>query len=864
MTPMDEMMTGKKMMISTCRSFAAFLIAALVLSSCGDSRLRPLENDAGEVDAAEAERDWYESQDTIVMPWVNVLDEATVADVQEKTEDAVVFSGDSAAVAADYEYGDILISAYEDMPFMRRVIETEAEGATTRVITENASLTQVFYKASFNTSQAMGSLEPREQGLRRQALDTEPLNGQRGDKIDYWAMEYSPIDQTGFEFQNTSFGELTLTGSPVLNVKSKFYFSIAMGAGDYLTPQEEGWDYEGTSACVQENGTADNNPDCVKGETCTPGGTIGYTCHFEPLNYSGGLRDYPNKVDDYNDLKSCGGIIKAMEFGEANCSDWKEWYESRGTQPRENYKCTDEGWVYDVDYYPPFPAQISWAKDNCSSLVEHLEVDIRNSASAGIKDLDLTFTDEYADTAELYNKSVGNKGIWFWVGFVPIYINVDLNFLLALDFSANFNFNLNLPGVTGIDEYPLPSGGYHMYGSDSDWDEGHFGEELDGFKPGLQEHEMPSGNDDYFRIPELETHFSASAELKLRAEPRLSVLLYDMAGPYIEPFNGFFALKGQVGEGLSCNFGAYAGFKSVVGFRLQLPFGIGDGEDFETEFYDSCGGSEQMCPAGLDGGCWRTCWSNNCDGTTDPDPDPEPEGPRFVHLQVVGDPEHNPGGKNDPSGYELDSLFVRRGPGAGTTIIKPVALYDLGSSTEFDDAEKLTKENYDAHRFTCQPNWVVSSSCEVDGVVARTNCDSPGDSSLVCYDSSENGTIDECGRYAFNLGSGVARFSNEILVEFEEPLKQGDRIRLERPEDSQYGEMTGGPTPGDMVPCEASGGVRVGLADSAESGASRFAHATQDSKGFSDSAYIYIEECLGWSDEPLHSEPYDKLCIPKN
>jgi hypothetical protein len=515
---------------------------------------------------------------------------------------------------------------------------------------------------------------------------------------------------------------------------------------------------------------------------------------------------------------------------------------------------------------------------------------MRNNARAGVEDITLTATGAAAYEKSLWKnendrEALAKKRLWFWVGYVPVHMSVNAELDLKFTGEIEGAGSLTVPGFTGL-EAELPSGGMHLYGSQDDLEDGHFGDANASFGV-LRENKFtifdPTIVNPNFENVQTAVELEAWAQLEFI--PKLSILLYGSAGPFVEPLTLSAMLKAKTARDadLACNLGFRAGVSGKVGFGIKAPFGLSDTAEFSAKLYDSCSGRSNFCPEGLTDpssteswlqlACYTKCLYGSCDDNA-----PAVEDQKFVRLKVTNIEgwtdqwftDHDTG-LLDPYGFELDSLYIQ----SGTNTLEPVALWDPETGQKLGSAHaKLTSQNESDKPFVCQPFWNVEPSCwgcdqaDYDSGVcetteenfSRANCLVASEyDELTCHDTDDNSVQDECGVYAFDTSGQVDAasddraivFADEVVVEFDQAIKANDKIVMNRPIEAapvpplvRQTYFTGGPRDGTTasLECKPSGRVSVSIGDGVNANWGHHAKES-DTKGFYKNQSIDVAKC---------------------
>jgi hypothetical protein len=848
------------MMIAQKYGIAVFLIAALMLASCGDSRIRPLEeqSDAGEVDASATDYEqlqedyweWYDQQKVVTVPWSHVIDDfvASKATVEDDSVSWPLPEFDY--MGEEVSRNDLLWAPMggKNRAFARRVLGVQISDTEITFETRPADMSEMFLKTNVDTTVTRGQpLQYDEESMappvrtRRQAnwFDdwAEWLNDQFDNPLPFYG-EYG-----GWEVEAS-------TGTYKLGFDSSGQFTYEHNMGD-------GLEFSGEYAEDGGGFEIDDDPFMASPLEAAIYLQVSPVLRAEVEKF---LFAVDISILDPGPQHSCSCVLAA---------NW-----AQKTDVEIGLECLD------IDILNESPAEEAVeAKAKCMGNYTYFNVELVAGVSVTLEDLELgaEIAMEEENTFELFEVP-----IMFFPG-LTLDLGVKLKEFLKAEVVGKVYWEegeeprFGIEVIVGFRSIPDPNS--------------------DGLL--IEEYQPANSLDHETRFPDPQYNLEGKIEagLVLTVNAGVGVLGFTLATLGI---GGKGSVGVEVGMGTSepayCTFftkmGPFADIEVLPDLKDWVDVADVFGFELIWTLIDGCNPEDSLF--GLDF-CWNEEWDLGCSDGTDPNVQTRP---RFVQLRVISrnergdlDPDGIPAGINDPSGFELDSLYIKR----DNQIIEPVALYNPGSSTAYssDSYKKLMEANKRANPFVAMPIWNASPSCwgctrdqyeGVDGQTCDTSVEAFDRAQCVgnihdCWDNTgDSGPENECGRYTFDVwgetnpdqiyGGGtiatdknVAMFNSGIVVEFEEPIKEGDYLHFERPEHHESADpvaLIGGPDDGTPATARASGAVEIGLTSSPVRTPSDFAHATRDGAGFSESSEIYVTDCSG---VPDYSN-YDWLCYP--
>lgn len=566
----------------------------------------------------------------VIAPWTRVLSDG-LAEQAAVSKKRVSFPAESAELLSDLQRFDIIISGSKHQPFLRRVLRVDSDEQTGRLVvhTGRATLAEAILKGSIQTGQHRrgggdrpdGSGQPdsqpagqpadqptdqpdsvfrrRHQALRNGGVDYESLGRFGGELGEGGIPELIP--PVGVYKNIGGAFDVSISGRPTFSIEPRYWFSldIDFDAGD---KSPAGFQFYSTRTC-------DSDTDCFDGglsggEECQPYFPSIHDVrpevaqHLTPYDrenrvqycvYRPGVegtevrvREEDGDVDEKDEYRTCERILETLEWvkedgdGHECGRDWQTWYDSKGHRGARNPDSC-HGWFWDA--FAPYPAQLEWAKLVCHGSVKHLEMDFQTDLKAGVEDFQMSalgsgfkaWTPIDMDTKNLANPM-------FWVGWVPVVLtfNFDFSMPVVLSVTGDVSLNKGEPKFVGVEHVSIPGGGLHMYTSEEAYEEGHFGPPSHrrprGYLNDLHVNDVPQQTA-RIHTPEVDGNLQGSLYMSLN--PELNLLLYDMVGPYLRPFEPYVEFIGAVGTEKSCNLGLKVGAKGELGLKAQLPFGLG-------------------------------------------------------------------------------------------------------------------------------------------------------------------------------------------------------------------------------------------------------------------------------------------------
>ncbi len=612
------------------------LVSGLMLalaSGCGDGDGRLVSSngggeatDDGQGDdgidtpmTPELARDYIEEQDAVIMPWTREVS-GPLLDQAELGEDRISFptAGNDDSVG-QYEKGDVLVSADTEKPFLRKITNIEVVDDQYVVHTRHAKLGEAIYKGGVNTAdQTAGQRgEPMQQGdydTRRQFL--EPDKESFGDGS---TSTPHPDEQADPNFP------IDISMSPSVSVTPSFYFDMKIeptantnanhnhfysphqrcpgGDASYCDPQVGGPNMNYESYCAPHNGTAD-------------------VCQFRQDGFTASCDTVVGALDYAEENPDCQAMFDKFYKGEYGA-------EAYSSDIWNNSACDYWGYGY---WMPPHPVHMDWAKENCSGAVKRLVVDAEVDATATTGDITIAAEDWSSDDSytvwQSEDKLLARKV--FFIGWLPVLITSNASLRVEAEYEASLEASLTFDGMTlsGL----TFGGGFAKYASSAYEDDK--GVTVDGQFERYSQGNYGSWHQTPLRTPtptleglELQNKevlgtLEGTMSAKLSAIPRVDLLLYDLAGPYVEPLipygeiqlaaggtlssiDGFDAAGGTCSDS-AASICARVGAQGKVGITAE---NICDGCNWDTPLsYNTC---SDYCPDNEEALCGKWCYDGN-------------------------------------------------------------------------------------------------------------------------------------------------------------------------------------------------------------------------------------------------------------
>ncbi|AWV88245.1 hypothetical protein [Bradymonas sediminis] len=605
------------------------------LAGCGESAKIVNSNSASESsdtppDALKNLGDEYvEREQNIVMPWTHQVSEELLAElIVEPGRIIAPLSLD----AAQFEHGDVLASVVEDQAFLRKITGVEYAGDQVIYQTRQAAITEAVYKGSLSSSPssdtmgADGALGSRQQGLSSQV----PEYNIQGSK-------------TFSESVSKTFGGVTMEAEPSINVSAQFYFDMEIDADNDVRRTE----FQGTQTC---SATADCFPNAARGANRAA------TC-----NRSSGRCEFTTTRSTgwgwfSSEGASCNDIIASLDFANNN-AECRALYDQYYAGNITLDDLLEDGsswhdWVVDgrtcEGHLPPHPVQVDWAKDHCSGTLKRLVVDGEGTVEPSTGELKIGVERGFDETFNLWDKKKQVASKMFFIGWLPVLITSNVSAKLDLTLKARVDAHATLAPIS-IQGLRFGSG-FHYFASAAhdnglgvELSNGQFrafsshhpeGAKYDAFQPNPERNPNPSiaGLDFTEQTFTASARGTASASIKLA--PRIDLMLYGVAGPYLEPFTPYAEIKFDAGglwstNGTSETYGTCTESDTVrnlcgrIGAQGKMGLDattICSNCDWDMDLYDTC---SDYCPENPETMCAKTCLGD------------EPETPGPLSIKVL-------------------------------------------------------------------------------------------------------------------------------------------------------------------------------------------------------------------------------------
>jgi hypothetical protein len=610
----------------TKRLRGSTLLVGLILvlgAGCGDQEAKVVNSNTDDPDQSTQEppENWADAyianQTNVIMPWTHRIADDVVDMAQVEAGRLVFADGPAADAVADVERGDVIVSANPASPFLRKIQSIERLDGELIFHTRNAEITEAVYKGELTQQQPS---ETGSQGLRRQELNAEEAQRISADEV---TIGVPDSDISGLPNVAMSNGKVTYThsdgtkmsASPSLKINASVYFDLKVEPGGGMDTSHT--DFVGTKTCQ----TADDCfPTAARGEnrgvSCQSG-----QCAFHSTEYDGFWFDGAGP--------SCNDLIGALDYAAQNdaCgADFDRYYEgTMNLSQVENGVCDGR--------LPPHPVQTDWAKENCTGALKRMVVDADGSLTPSTGPLTMTFAGASAEKSWTLWQSQEKRMMsrLFFIGWFPVYITANGSAKLEASVEASVSASASLEPVelTGL----AYGAGFHYYASASDDD--NLGVRMnDGTIKAFADYEQNNGGwGDFHLNPErtpdpqwtglqfeqqdLTLKASGSVTAELEFAPRVDLLLYDVAGPYLEPFSPYASIEFSAGGVFSTQNGASGagacsdeiaslcgrlGVKGTIGVTAENI--CGSECNWSTTLYDTC---SDYCPANEEALCYKTC-----------------------------------------------------------------------------------------------------------------------------------------------------------------------------------------------------------------------------------------------------------------
>lgn len=515
---------------------------SLTLNQPGDGAhtQRPGEPEESGFVTPDDAREYIEREHAVVMPWTREVGPQLI-ELATVQEDALIFPAAAAEGIVDqYESGDVLVSADFDKAFLRKVVSVERVGEDFVVHTTPATLGQAIYKGSLSTEEFDSEtrthlLEQSEYQTRFQELAPSRESFGSG-TVGAGNVKQKAPDSNPIKFSI----------DPSLKVKPSFYLDVKIVPG---------------SLNRSHNHFYSPNQRC-------PGGNANFCAPY--VNGSDGGRTYRSFCGTYNGeanvcqfeqtgfVASCDSVIASLDFAEKNpgCNAlFKKFYRGElgaDAYNRSNWEgtaCEYRGGALDLfmkkQWYPPHPVHVDWAKANCEGSVKRFVVDgqISVNASTGRIGVEAKRAWKPAPYTVWQSKDVKLAQKVFFIGWLPVLItsNASLRVDAQVDATLKGSLTFDALSVSGL----TFGGGFNRYERSYEDNKGVY---VDGRFQRYSKNNYGVWQLNPWRLPNptlkgltlSDQSVLLSLEGKMHAKlsliPRVDLLLYDIAGPFLEPF----------------------------------------------------------------------------------------------------------------------------------------------------------------------------------------------------------------------------------------------------------------------------------------------------------------------------------------
>jgi hypothetical protein len=707
------------------RVVRTLLSVGLALSvGCGESQVvepsteaRPTQEDVDELE--QATRDWYESRDTIVMPWTRVLEADLVASSVVE-QDMISFPLERRDDIDHVELYDIVASELAEAPFLRRVAKIEETDTHIVWHTEHVTIEEAVFKGSLTSDDRVAPGQ-----LRRLDDDSD---GVRTRRFRSEATFSNKLDE-GEHVESTQ--DYTIKGGPFFDVDVEADMELEIGGAmsrKYPGPDcpDECSDPTEDQCDCTYTGTADElpcdlNSDCAMAEYCVGASHCAYEAG---KNYwgtsSSDNENWGERVSAYEfetAAKHCGDIVAAVEAitHDEECNRrWNVWLKGNNRSCRGMgcgyWSCHPESDELADRVTFPTPAQVSWAKRECSGFLRKFELDVAMTPKVGIKDLELQVSRSRKASAD--HKIAPRSPFWqdiFMLGNLPVWVT----FRGELEFKVEAEAKVGV-GVAFEDiEYGITfRNGFHYYGTESIAQAGQYAapnEEPKSFLPNHYDTDYPqevsSGSfgikkksdgsperatvdgepvEDKDGDGELTLADFVEAEVKLgaSASSKLKLSLYDSLGAFWVPMKAAGEIRYNNTE--QCEFGAEVGLGSQIGLEASIP--LCPNCEFSASNvlweWNSCDGYDYCSQDTAPLLCTKKClWGcNSGDGGNNA----EKPDTLVIYVDDINDADYRDQGQYNPPGFDI-SYVALEGDFDGDPQIHQVRVYGDGTYAEYGE-----------------------------------------------------------------------------------------------------------------------------------------------------------------------------------
>ena len=576
-------------------------------------------DDGSELGAVTPEkaREYIDNQHTVIMPWTHEVDQSFVEQADVGPDRIRLPVDGHQEAAGQYEVGDVLVSANPDAPFLRKITDIELINGEYVFHTRQAKLGEAIYKGELDTAASASGTQgqPLEDGLnetRRQFLSPDKIEGGGLDT----AKEVTTVE-----------GDVTFSMEPSVTVTPRYYLDVNLEPDRIFDFSE----------------TFFSSP-----HLRCPGGDVSYCSPVLSKDGFRGTKKYNTwcgEVDGMSNVcrykapmsADCDTIISALNYAESH-PDCQEMFDRfyadvYGSEPYRHHLWNKRGCDHeDIGiHYPPHPIQVAWAKDHChgaiKSFVADAEIEAKVSTGPIGIEAQASMQSEWFPIWE--RPEVELTRHVFFAGWLPVLITSNAEFGLYAKYDATITGRLAFDQIRirGL-KYGM---GFHRYASAGyvqdkgvTMADGTFRQFYQGGAYG-QWHLNPTRTPDpritgaRLQDKGVTSTLEGTMTAKIKAVPRLTLELYDLAGPYVEPASPtgevLFAAGGEnssvsgVGTaGSTCNNSianacARIGLTSEIGMQAE---DICDGCSVGIDLYqDTC---SDFCPANDEPLCAKWCF----------------------------------------------------------------------------------------------------------------------------------------------------------------------------------------------------------------------------------------------------------------
>jgi hypothetical protein len=574
---MENEMIGERRWRPT--AMMALLLAALLALGlgCGDED-QVIDNDGSEDEVKpvtdEEAHEYIMEQEAVIMPWTRHVEGPLIEQAVVEADRITFPASGNEATVGEFELGDVLVSADPDKAFLRKITDLEHTADTYVVHTRDARIEEAVYK---------GDLSPHPPGegqpLSDDGVDTRPQYSQP-DKESFGSGSTSEEDEDASEQSDKP---IKFSMNPSVNISPSFYFDMKIEpSGNRHMNQNNLWSpYQ---RCEGDNGGADVNmcAPVVSGRGyesyCGEHDGDPYVCQFRQERFNATCDTVVASLDFAEQNPQCKEMFDKFYAGEYGADAYNTSIWGARSSP-----CRKGGisGFFGSYWMPPHPVHVDWAKKHCSGAIKRVVVDGQVDASATTGDIKIEATTGW--------KSDEPYTIWkskdyrlarkvFFIGWLPVLITSNASLRLDAEYEATLGATLEFEGISltgltfggGFNKYAASEyedhKGVYVGGRLRRYSQGNYGQwqgnpwrtpnpQLSGFE--LKNKEV---------IGRLEGTMSG----KLSVVPRVDLLLYNLAGPFVEPVIPSAEVKLSAGGELS----NIEGFGNTGGMCNDMPINV--------------------------------------------------------------------------------------------------------------------------------------------------------------------------------------------------------------------------------------------------------------------------------------------------